>query len=111
MSKSELEKKLLSKLRKGELDGQVGDDFTTDGGSTVWTIIEKGKAIRKKQGPTKRFFNGKENERIPGKLHTLETWETEDEMLGFMRKFGWLTKDKDAQAYSAKFKPKKGGDK
>lgn len=27
--------------------------------------------------------------------------------LGFLQKFGWLMRDKEAQTYSAKFKPKK----
>lgn len=109
MKYSKQEKGLLAKLKKGLLDGQVGNDLITSGGSTVWTEIRDGKATRIKQGPTKRFFNGKENERIPGKVHIQEEWDTEEKMIGFLRKFGWLIKDKDAQDYSAKFKPKKGG--
>lgn len=108
MSIKRLEDLLLGKLHKGKLDGPVGDDFITSGKSTVWTIIKNGKAKRMKQGPTKRFFNGKENERIPGKIHILEEWDTDKEMIGFLQKFGWLINDKDAQAYSARFKPKKG---
>ncbi|MBO5630090.1 MAG: hypothetical protein J5965_13575 [Aeriscardovia sp.] len=105
--KTKEEKGLLAKLLSGALDGQVGDDLTTSGGSTVWTTIKDGKPARYKEGPTKKFFNGKENERIPGVKHTLEEWKTDDEKLSFLQKFGWLMKDEDARAYSSKFKPKK----
>ncbi len=36
------EKKLLQKLAAGELDGFVGNDVTTSGGSTVWKAIKNG---------------------------------------------------------------------
>ena len=105
--KNKEEKGLLAKLLSGALDGQVGDDLTTSGGSTVWTSIKDGNPVRYKQGPTKKFFNGKENERIPGVLHVLEKWETDDEKLSFLQRFGWLMDDEDARNYSSKFKPKK----
>ena len=101
------EKNLLSKLSKGVLDGVVGNDFYTTGGSTVWMVIKNGIPSRKKQGPSKRFFNGKENEIIEGVLHTLQEWVTDEEKLQFLQKFGWLMNDPDVLAYSAKFKPKK----
>ena len=101
------EKSLLAKLASGLLDGPVGRDLETSGGSTVWTRIKDGKPARLKEGPTTRFFNGKENEDIPGKRHILEEWDTDDEKLAFLQKFGWLMADDDARSYSAKFKPKK----
>lgn len=101
------EKGLLAKLLSGALDGQVGDDLETSGGSTVWTQIKDGKPTRYKEGPGRRFFNGKENEHIPGVRHVQQTWETDDEKLSFLQKFGWLMKDEEARSYSAKFKPKK----
>ena len=96
------ERELLKRMDAGELDGMVGDMFQTDGGSTVWTIIK-----RFKQGPGGKFFNGKENERHEGVLHTLAKWMTDEERLDFLRKFGWLIHDAAVNAYSAKFKPKK----
>ena len=99
-----LEKTLLAKLAAKLFDGQVGDDFTTSGGSTVWTEIKDGIPTRYKLGPTKRFFNGEENERIPGVLHVQEKFQTDEEKLDFFKRFGWLIKDKDAQEYSAKYK-------
>ena len=58
-----------------------------------------------KQGPGGKFFNGKENERYEGVLHILQKWATDEEKLQFFQKFGWLMKDADVKAYSAKFKP------
>ncbi len=101
------EKKLLEKLASGDLDGFVGDDLGTTGKSTIWKAIKNGVPAMFKQGPSKRFFNGKENERIDGVLHTLQEWVTDEEKLEFLRKFGWLMKDTAVRVYSAKFKPKK----
>ena len=100
------EKGLLGKLASGALDGVVGNDITA-GKSIVWKSIKNGIPTMFKQGPSKRFFNGKENERIEGTLHTLQEWITDEEKLEFLRKFGWLMKDTAVKAYSAKFKPKK----
>lgn len=101
------EKKLLQKMASGALDGFVGDNITTSGGSTVWKSIKNGLPAMFKQGPGGNFFNGKENECYEGVLHTLQKWATDDEKLQFLRKFGWLMQDTDVKAYSAKFKPKK----
>lgn len=107
MSISNEEKNLLSKLAKGLLDGFVGDDLHTTGGSTIWMTIKNGIPMQLKQGPNKRFFNGKENEVIEGALHTLKEWPSDEDKLQFLQKFGWLMKDPDVLKYSAKFKPKK----
>ena len=101
------EKGLLKNLASGKLDGIVGDDLTTSGGSSVWMAINGGIPRQFKQGPSRKFFNGRENERIEGKLHILQEWATDDEKLQFLQKFGWLMKDKDVKDYSALFKPSK----
>ncbi len=100
------EKKLLEKLGSGSLDGLVGNELIS-GKSTVRKVIKNGIPAMYKQGPGSRFFNGKENERIEGVLHTLQEWNTDTEKLEFLRKFGWLMHDADVRKYSAKFKPKK----
>ncbi|WP_295340287.1 hypothetical protein [uncultured Subdoligranulum sp.] len=97
---------LLEKLASGALDGLVGDDLVS-GKSTVWKVIKNGVPVMFKQGPSKRVFNGKENERIDGVLHILREWATDEEKLEFLRKFGWLMTDTAARVYSTKFKPKK----
>ena len=102
------EKKLLEKLASGLLDGIVGNDLTTSGGSSIWITIKNGIPVQLKQGPNRKIFNGKENEVIEGAIHTLREWLTDEDKLEFLRKFGWLIKkDADVLAYSAKFKPKK----
>jgi hypothetical protein len=107
MKRTNEEKNLLAKLASGILDGVVGDRRTTSGGSLIWMAIKNGKPAQYKQGPGSKFFNGKENERVEGVLHVLQEWITDDDKLQFLQKFGWLMKDTDVKAYSAKFKPKK----
>ena len=104
MNRTQEEIIILEKFYAGILDGQVGDDFRTDGGSVVWTAIKDGKITRFKQGPGGKNFNGRENERFEGVLHILQEWVTEEEILEFFQHFGWLMKDLDVKAYSAKFK-------
>ena len=104
------EQNLLNRLSKGELDGVVGDSVFTEGKSEIWSEIRNGTPVIYKEGPTQKFFNGKENERIPGIKHTLATWETDIEKLSFLQKYGWLIDDVEANAYSAKFKPEKSND-
>ena len=101
------EKELLKRLATGALDGFVGNDLTTSDGSTVWKAIKNSIPTIFKQGPSKRFFNGKENERIEGVLHILEEWSSDERKLEFLQKFGWLMNDKAVREYSAKLKPKK----
>ena len=106
MSRTAEEKKLLEKFFSGVLDGQVGRDFVTTGGSTIWTAIKDNQIVKYKQGPSTKFFNGKENERIAGVLHTVQKWVSEDEILAFFQKYGFLIDDVDVKKYSAKFKGK-----
>ena len=105
MMRSDEEQSLLNKLASGELDGIVGDVLTTSGKSSVWKKIENGIPRNLKQGPTTKFFNNEENERVPGILHVLQTWETDEEKLDFLRRFGWLMNDQEVRSYSAKYKP------
>ena len=107
MARSKEEKSLLAKLAEGVFDGIVGDELTTSGGSSVWTSIKDGVPKRFKEGPTTKFFDNRENVKVPGVRHVLEEWNTDEEKLGFLQKFGWLIDDEDAKNYSAKFKPKK----
>ena len=72
---------LLKKLECGALDGLVGDDLTTSGDSRVWKEIKNGVPAMYKRGPGGRYFNGKENERYDGVLHTRQRWETDEEKL------------------------------
>lgn len=107
MTLTDEEKSLLKKLASGALDGLVGDEVFTTGGSSVWKQIKNGIPVMFKEGPGGRTFNGKENELYSGVLHTLQEWATDEQKLEFLRKFGWLMKDEAVKAYSAMFKPKK----
>ena len=69
MSFTKEEIKLLSLLASGILDGMVGDERVYPGYRNVYCgkYIKDGEPISYRQGESTRFFNGKENERIPGK--------------------------------------------
>ena len=108
MRRTEEEKNLLTKLASGVLDGMVGDEREYRGYRSVFCgkYIKAGEPISYRQGESTRFFNGKENERIPGKRED-EHYDTDDRKLEFLQRYGWLTDDDDVRAYSAKYKPKK----
>ena len=108
MSRSPEEQNLLDKLASGALDGMVGDEREYRGYRSVFCgkYIENGEPVSYRQGESDRFFNGKENERIPGKREE-EHFETDDRKLEFLQLYGWLMEDPDARAYSAKYKPKR----
>lgn len=108
MSKTSEEKGLLAKLASGILDGMVGDERVYRGYKNVYCgkFIKDGIPISYREGESSRFFNGKENEKIPGKREE-EIYDTDDKKLDFLQRYGWLTDDEDVKAYSAKFKPKK----
>ena len=69
MRRTEEEKNLLAKLASGVLDGMVGDEREYRGYRSVFCgkYIKDGEPVSYRQGESTRFFNGKENERIPGK--------------------------------------------
>lgn len=108
MKRTDEERGLLAKLASGVLDGMVGDEREYRGYKSVFCgkYIQDGEPVSYRQGESSRFFNGKENEPIPGKREE-EHFSTDDRKLEFLQRFGWLTDDDDAKAYSAKFKPKK----
>ena len=108
MSRSSEEKGLLANLASGILDGMVGDERVYGTHKHVYCgkYIKDGEPVSYRQGESTRFFNGKENERIPGKREE-EHYDTDDRKLEFLQRYGWLTDDDDVRAYSAKFKPKK----
>lgn len=108
MKRTSEEKNLLEKLASGVLDGMVGDEREYSGYKSVYCgkYIENGVPVSYRQGESTRFFNGKENEEIPGKRKEVR-YDTDDLKLEFLQRYGWLTDDDDVKAYSAKFKPNK----
>ena len=97
------ERNLLEKMKEGKLDGLVGDRSEKNG-VWAWKIIEKGEPIAYRQGKSSKFFDGKENVRVKGKISETH-YDTDEKKLGFIQQYGFLMKDKDAREYSAKFKP------
>ena len=108
MRKTSDHKRLLAKLASGILDGMVGDERVYRGYKNVYCgkYIKDGEPVSYREGESTRFFNGKENERIPGRREE-EHYDTDEKKLEFLQRYGWLTDDEEVKAYSAKFKPTK----
>lgn len=106
MSFSKEEINLLSLLARGLLDGMVGDEKVYSGYRNVYCgkYIKDGIPVSYREGESTRFFNGKENERIPGKC-VEELYDTDTRKLSFLQHYGWLINNPEVRAYSAKFKP------
>ena len=102
------EQRLLEKLSAGALDGMVGNERVYGTYKSVYygKYIKDGVPVSYRQGESSRFFNGKENETIPGARQE-EHFDTDDRKLEFLQKYGWLMDDEDVKTYSAKFKPTK----
>lgn len=90
MKRTTEEKNLLKKLESGVLDGMVGDERVYRGYKNVYCgkYIKNGEPISYRQGESERFFNGKENERIPGKREE-EHYDTDEKKTMFSPKI-WL---------------------
>ena len=106
MGFSKEEVNLLAMLAKGILDGMVGDEKVYSGYRNVYCgkYIKDGVPVSYREGESTRFFNGKENERIPGK-RVEELYDTDARKLSFLQRYGWLIDNPEVRAYSAKFKP------
>ena len=101
------EKNILAKLASGVLDGVVGNELECGDYNKVYVgkYIKDGVPVSYREGEGSRFFNGKENEYIPGK-RVEESYDTDEKKLNFMKKFGWLVDDEDTKNYSSKYKGK-----
>lgn len=106
MKKTTEEKRLLSKLASGLLDGMVGDEKVYRGYKNIYCgkYIKNGEPVSYRQSESERFFNGRENETIEGKREEAH-YKTDEMKLDFLQRYGWLMKDDEVKAYSAKFKP------
>lgn len=102
-AKTEMEIHLLKRLTNGELDGPVGSPCDNGWGSMIWYWIEGGVIKRFKQGPTKRFFNGDDNEKIIPDWKPDLIVKGEYKQLEFLRKSGRHMKDPEVQAYSNQY--------
>lgn len=108
MNFGNLESNLLEKLNKGLLDGVIGSDYKSRSERCISyrNVIEDGipKSIKLKTDVA--FFDSVDNVLVSS-VESVISFETDDEKLTFIQKYGWLMDDPDAQFYSSFFKPKK----
>ena len=108
MNFSKLEIKLLNKLNNGLLNGVIGRDYKSRSEKYIIyrNVIEDGtpKSIRLKTDVA--FFDSVDNVFVSS-VESIISFETDDEKLTFIQKYGWLMDDPDAQFYSSYIKPKK----
>ena len=97
-------KDLVKRLNQGEFDGGLSDRETN--GTLTTLYIKDGTPYRRYEGKSSRFFTGKENERIPGKVE-LTKFDTDEKKEDFIKRFGFLGElfgyDDDAKAESSKY--------
>ncbi|MCI8537062.1 MAG: hypothetical protein HFF18_00140 [Oscillospiraceae bacterium] len=106
MDEKDLEEIVLEKLERGLLDGPVGDDFVTGDYSKVIfrKVIRDGIPQTLRIGEGYKFFDNRENTRVPGTVQITEAFETISQKLLFLQKYGWLLDDPDVREYSRRFK-------
>lgn len=80
-------KDILSNLAKGNYDGRRIDN--EENGVSWGFYIDDGTPVKYREGKSSKFFNGKENERIPGE-RTEERFDTEEQKETFFQKYGYL---------------------
>lgn len=97
--RTDVELRLLKRLASGEFDGPLNNYWVKRNGSYGWCEIQHGVPIQFSQTKSTRFFNGTENETIPGKIKTYLQYKTDEEKLDFFRKFGRDMTDEDARKY------------
>lgn len=80
-------KDFLSNLANGDYDGERIDN--EENGVSWGFYIYKGTPVQYREGKSNKFFNGKENERLPG-TRTEERFDTDEKKDTFFKKYGYL---------------------
>lgn len=93
------ERILLKRLAAGEFDGRIGDDL-----DTYYKYIKDGLPVEVWEGKRQRFFDNRTTERFSGNIKK-NYYESDEEKLEFLRKYGFLINDPQVRSYSKKFKP------
>lgn len=97
-------KDILRRLNDGEFDG--GYSERESNGTYTSLYIKDGIPVRRYEGRSSRFFNGKENERISGKVEVTE-YSTDEQKTEFIQRFGFIGDlfgyDNDAREESGKY--------
>lgn len=95
---------LLERLNNGEFDNCFSDH--TSNGTLTSLYIKNGIPTRRYEGKSTRFFNGKENERIHGKVE-ITKFTTDEQKKEFIQRYGFIgdlfNYDDDAREESQKY--------
>lgn len=100
--------RLLDKLRRGELDGAVGDEREYRNYRRVLCgmKIEAGTPIAYRQWLPASSAPDRD-QADDHEAREEKHYDTDEGKLEFLQRFGWLMGDEDVRAYSAKYKPQK----
>jgi hypothetical protein len=79
---------LLKNLAEGLYDGERTDSEMNNVFSGFY--IDKGTPVKYREGKSTKFFDGKENIRIPGK-RSEERFATDEEKTSFFQKYGFIS--------------------
>ena len=97
-------KDIVKRLNNVEFDGGFSDRESN--GTMTSLYIKDGTPYRRYEGKSSRFFNGKENERIQGKVELTE-YSSDEQKEEFIQRFGFIGDlfgyDEDARAESGKY--------
>lgn len=97
-------KDILKRLNDGEFDG--GFSERDSNGTSTSLYIKDGTPIRRYEGRSSRFFNGKENEHISGNVEVTE-YSTDEQKTEFIQRYGFIGDlfgyDDDAREESSKY--------
>jgi len=80
-------KKILQSLAEGTYDGARTDSEMN--GVSSGFYIDKGTPVKFREGKGQKYFDGKENVRIPGEI-TKELYDTDEKKTTFFQKYGFL---------------------
>ena len=108
MSYTEEEQELLSLLKSGKLDGNVGDRRRCREYRTAYygRRIVSGVPYIYKETEAAVIKVGKLR-RVQSATYYVDACESDDQKLEFLQNYGWLMEDSRAKAYSARFKKNK----
>ena len=96
--------RVLKRMSDGEYDGNWSE--SSKNGVSFTLSIDDGVPKSRREGKSRRFFNGKENERIPGRVDET-VYETPEQRADFVRQYGFIGElfgfDDDAREVSGEF--------
>ena len=83
------EMNLITMVRFGVLDGSLFKDLVLDNGDILRYEIRGGKIVLYTQS-------------LSLNVHVIKEWKSDEEILSFLYRYGWLMNDIDVRRYSAR---------